>query len=361
MVVHLRSLFGGLPGLGCDCRLAGPQTLVEDLGVAGDVLEIRDRPSPLADLAAAHRLSGLIAKAAPSLVHAHGYRAAWIASLANRQGRPLIVTLHNLFPRSPGRLASAAVRRIVRQSSGVIGISRATLDSVALSLAPPRVGRPAGDLPALPYRWRVIPNGIQPPEGLPARVDARTRLGLGADEPVLLLVGRLMANKGVDVALRALAGWPHPRPRLMIAGDGPDRAMLEELSQSLAVQSRVSFVGWEKELRPLLAAADLMLAPSRAEGQSLVILEAMAAGLPVVASAVGGIVESIRDGETGVLVPPEDPSALAEAVMALLVDPDRRSGLAEAARRFVLEERTESGMVDATLALYHEVLGAANV
>ena len=151
----------------------------------------------------------------------------------------------------------------------------------------------------------------------------------------LLFVGRLRIRKGVEVLLEALArlvesaGGPGTEARLAIAGDGEHRAALEERVRELGLGEQVEFLGRRSaaEVRSLLAAARALVVPSIYEGMPLVVLEAMEAGAPVVASRVSGIPEVVADGETGWLVPPEDPEALAAALREVLADP------AEAARR----------------------------
>jgi len=155
-----------------------------------------------------------------------------------------------------------------------------------------------------------------------------------------LFVGRLRIRKGVEVLLAALAGMRRqvPEARLLVAGDGEHRAALQERAAELGLgPESVTFLGRADaaRVRGLLAGARALVVPSTYEGMPLVVLEAMAAGIPVIASRVSGIPEVVVDGETGWLVPPEDPAALAAALQAVLADPAEAARRGEAGRRRV--------------------------
>ncbi|HEX9669350.1 MAG TPA: glycosyltransferase family 4 protein [Thermoanaerobaculia bacterium] len=183
---------------------------------------------------------------------------------------------------------------------------------------------------------RVVPNATGgmavAPGGEPA-VEARGHL---------LFVGRLRLRKGVEVLLAALAGLrkQHPEARLLIAGDGEHRRALERTAARLGVEEAVTFLGRcdAARVRALLAGASALAVPSIYEGMPLVVLEGMEAGVPVVASRVSGIPEVVVDGETGWLVPPEDPEALAAALGEALAQPEEARRRGEAGRRR-LDER----------------------
>ena len=204
-------------------------------------------------------------------------------------------------------------------------------------------------------RVRVIHNGVDP--GLPpTRADrdaARRACGLTARTPVIGAVGRLDPVKDLDTLVRAFATLRHAHPalRLLVVGDGPERAGLEERASALGVGSAVSFLGYRADARQILPALDVYVNSSLHEGVSLTILEAMAAAVPVVATSVGGTPEVVADDETGVLVPSRSPVALASAVSHLLVNPDRRAQLGRAGRSRV--ERLFS--LDAMTARYLDV------
>ncbi|HEY8614214.1 MAG TPA: glycosyltransferase [Roseomonas sp.] len=146
----------------------------------------------------------------------------------------------------------------------------------------------------------------------------------------LLAMGRLHANKGFDTLLRALALVP--RAHLSLAGEGPERAALEGLAHSLGVQDRVAFLGWREDAGALLAGCDMFILSSRQEPLGNVVLEAFSAGVPVIATATPGPQELIADGESGLIVPVDDPESLAHAIKDLIADPDRAASLAEEGR-----------------------------
>ena len=140
-----------------------------------------------------------------------------------------------------------------------------------------------------------------------------------------------------------------------MTGDGPLRAELEARAAQPDLTERVHFLGWRTEMAPIYAALDIFLMPSLWEGFGLVLLEAMAQGVPVVGSAVSAIPEVVADGETGLLVPPRDPVALAEALAALLADPARRAAMGAAGRARLEAEFSPARMVGATAALYERL------
>jgi glycosyltransferase involved in cell wall biosynthesis len=193
---------------------------------------------------------------------------------------------------------------------------------------------------------RTIYNGVPdvPIEPLP-------RLANG---PVIGSLGRLSAEKGYDVAVRALAELPGAT--LVIVGDGPERAALTELAQELGVADRLQIVGWTDEPRRYLSGFDAFVLSSRVEGFPLAPLEAMLAGLPVVAADVGSVGEAVLDGETGFLFPAEDAGALAERLRPVLDGPELSSRLGRRGREIALEQFTSQAMARAFEELYREIL-----
>jgi glycosyltransferase involved in cell wall biosynthesis len=204
-------------------------------------------------------------------------------------------------------------------------------------------------------RLHVVPNGVDADVFRPrSSSDARSAIGV-ASGPLLLTVGRLNREKGVDLALCALARLDEA-VKLVIVGDGEARGELEDLAGDLGLGERAIFAGRQSPDRiPLyLAAADVFLFPTqRDEAAPLVLPEAMACGLPVVASSIGGITEVIdRPGENGVLVRPRDVVGLVAEISALVADPARAERMGAAARERVLAEYTIDRMIERTLAVY---------
>jgi glycosyltransferase involved in cell wall biosynthesis len=203
-----------------------------------------------------------------------------------------------------------------------------------------------------PEKIVVIPNAAT--MGATASPAPRSELARDVDGPVVLTVARLDGQKGIAHLLEAVATLPNAS--FAIAGDGPNRAALEQRAATLGVSDRVRFLGHRHDVPALLAAADLFVLPSLYEGLPLSVLEAMAAGVPVVATAIGGTDEVVRDGETGTLVPPANSEALAAAIGRALADRDRASRLALAARSLVAREYSVTSMVGSVSRLYDELL-----
>jgi glycosyltransferase involved in cell wall biosynthesis len=177
-------------------------------------------------------------------------------------------------------------------------------------------------------------------------------------EPRFLSVGRLIPIKGHDVLLRAFARVLDRRPdaRLAIAGHGQLEQELRSLSASLGLEGAVSFLGQVSPAQALIEEASVVVVPSRGEGFGMVALEAMERGRPVVATAVGGLGDLVRDGVTGLLVPAEDAEALAAAMLALADDPARAEAMGAAGRVRALEAFEQARCTDRTEALYRSWL-----
>jgi glycosyltransferase involved in cell wall biosynthesis len=196
---------------------------------------------------------------------------------------------------------------------------------------------------------RTVHNGVPATTARP-RASARSTRG-----PTVGTVGRLERQKAIDVLLTALSRLPGVP--LRIVGDGSARTELEALADRLGVSDRVTWVGWSRDIADELQAIDVYVQASRFEGFPLAILEAMLAGLPVVATDVGSVSEVVETGATGFLVPPEDPDSLARAIGGLLVDPDARERLGRKGRERVLESFTADAMAAAYGSLYRELIG----
>jgi glycosyltransferase involved in cell wall biosynthesis len=154
--------------------------------------------------------------------------------------------------------------------------------------------------------------------------------------PLIFAAGSLEHRKGIDILLHALARLKDPVPMTVVAGDGPLRPILESLAAELGIAASVHFLGFRPDLPRIMAAADLFVLSSRWEGCPMVVLEAMALGRPIVATAVGGVPELLVDGESGRLVPPESPEALSQAIQEILVDPDGLLDMGSRARQRLL-------------------------
>ena len=323
---HVAMLVAGGQAAGLAVNVIGPAAARQQFcgaPVSYLPVEIGDRPRPVSDVPAVIALRRRLRQAVPDVVHAHGMRAGAFAALALTRApgqRPaLLVTVHNAAPASP---AAAAVYRVLE----LIVARRATAVRCA-----------SGDLAARMRSLGAQDTGLavvaapefSPPPGEAVR-KAREELG-AAGRPVLLAAGRLAEQKGFGVLLDAAAAWRDrdPAPVLAIAGACP---LAGELSaRAAAARLGVVFLGHRSDIPALLAAADVVVVPSRWEARALIVQEALRLGRPIVATRVGGIPD--LTGEDGaLLVRPGDPGQLAAAILAVLDDPDLATRLGTAAR-----------------------------
>lgn len=299
-------------------------------GVA--VLPLRVRNS--ADVVAGLRLRRLAADF--DVVHFHTARAHALAPLVPRRGRRLVVTRRMDYVPRGGAWARWLYTGAV---DVVIAISAGVRDALV------RAGVPAA-------RVHVVPSGVDlaalaAPAG--ARESLRTAFGVPDDAVLVLLVGALERRKGHDVLLAAAA---HADARLHYAFCGTGSAEPALRAAAAPLGDRVVFAGFRTDVAACLAAADVAVLPSRHEGLGVAALEAMAAGLPVVASRTGGLAEVVADGETGLLVPPEDAAALARALDRLAADAALRARFGGAGRARVRARYAAEKMAADTLACY---------
>ena len=297
-------------------------------------------------VAFARKLGRLLDRERFDLVHAHVYASAAAAALATPgTGVPLVITEHTEAPwRS--RRARLFSRLVYRRAERIIAVS----DAIRRLLIE------GYDVP--PERVTFVPNAVVPvPDALPGTsraIPAGWRKG-----PLIGRVARLQTEKGVAIFLKAAARVAplFPEARFLVIGDGPLRRELAVLAKRLGLERRVHFLGFRSDAPALIALLDVLVVSSLSDGAPLVILEAMEAGVPVVASAVGGIPDQIRHDEEGILVPPGDPVALGDALVGLLRDPAYARCLGEAGRRRAASEFGYEAMVRKVEAVYRAALG----
>ena len=190
------------------------------------------------------------------------------------------------------------------------------------------------------------------------RASIRREWQIADDRLVACAVGRLSHEKGQDVLLSAFGRIASrvPTLHLAFAGDGPDHDALLAQTRTLGLESRVHFLGHQRDVARVYAASDLLVLPSRSEGMPNVLLEAMSLGLPVVATSVGGVPEVARDGDNAWVVRSDDPESLANAISAAIESSSERIRRAESARREVNEHRSPARRAERFMALYHDVL-----
>ncbi len=298
------------------------------------------------------------------LIHVHWPVVPGILGwlLARWRRRPLVVTVHGgeidpseIFSIEMGSQKRQLTRLIagwvLRRADSVIVVGRYLVDVAR------RLGVPES-------RIAVINMGVDTTEFYPrARAQARARLGIEPDRLVLLSVGSLTPVKGHAYLIGAMPAIQrhHPSCHLYVVGDGPLQARLQAQTDELEIAERVTFVGPRPpdEIVWWLSAADLVIVPSIAESFGLVAVEALACGIPVVASRVGGLVEHIVDGENGFLVPPGDSRSIAEKVDALLSDLARRMSMRT---RCISTAKSVDARIQAqkVLDLYRTIAGGAN-
>lgn len=308
-----------------------------------EVLPVRMRSSlsPVAVLRAAAALRAC----APDLVHLHTGRANWVGGVAAaRLGLPAITTRRMDRPVRPGLRTRWLYGRGVRHA-------------VAISLAVAQRLH-AGGVP--PEKTSIIRSAVDPKSLRSSRdrESVRRELGIADQALCLLVLAALVRRKGVDVLLDALARLSEP-PTVLIAGEGPLRGALEARSASLGL-SDVRFLGRREDKPDLLAACDALVLPSRREGLGVAALEAMACARPVIASRVGGLAEVVCDGETGLLVPSDDPAALAGAIATLQHDAALRERMGAAGPSRVAAGHLAETMCEAYEALYRRVLAGSH-
>jgi len=211
-----------------------------------------------------------------------------------------------------------------------------------------------------PERATVIPNGIDPADwdSIPDMAAARAKLDLPQDAFVVCTLSRLHEQKGMEFLLAAArtVAEKAPSATFLISGYGPLRERLEAQARQLGVDARVRFLGYRKDVALILAASDVFALPSLWEGMSNAVLEAMAAGKPVVATAVDGAVDQVLPGESGLLVPPGDADALAQALLDLARDPRKAQEMGIKGRERVRREFSLDRMTDAYIELYRRLL-----
>lgn len=290
-------------------------------GVEVDVLRLPAK----AYLRERHVIRELCARFRPDVVHTHGYRPDVLdAGVARSMGVPTVTTVHG-SSRTRGlvRFYELVELAMFRKFDAVVAVSRRLVRSLG------RSGVPS-------HRIHFVPNGWDGRGPTWSRPVARQLLRAPLDRFLIGWVGRLIPVKAADVFLRALAELGDLRWSASVVGDGVERCRLERLAVALGLSDRVRFHGRWDDAAGLFAAFDVFVLSSRTEGTPIVLFEAMAAGVPVVATTVGGVPDAVS-GTEALLVPPQDPGALARAIRAALLDPDASNLRVHAARARLAE------------------------
>lgn len=277
------------------------------------------------------------------LIHAHTRVTQVMGALLRRlTGRPYLATCHGFFRPRLSR------KWVPCWGDTVIAISKAVETHLVR------------DFGVSAEKVALIESGVDVGEFAPAdeeiKKECRARFNLGA-EPVVGMVARLSGVKGQDILIEALKKvvFRIPDVKALLVGEGKTENTLRRMAGRLGLSGHVRFFSVVNRTAEMLSLFDIFAVPSRQEGLGLSVMEAQAAGLPVVASRVGGIPSLIEDGKTGILVDPENSDALAEAIIKLLQDKNRRKEIGMAGREFIKQTYSADKMVDATIKLYQQL------
>ncbi len=339
---------------GAEVFVVGISRVLADMGVQVDVfcpsrrafldyaIERGVRPTTWrtfgkVDPATVARLVALIKATRADVIHTHLSTASLLGALAAKiAGVPSVAHVHGL------NVASA-----YKYSTAMIAVSDAVKDHLCSQGIPPD-------------RIKVIHNGVD--LGAFDGIDpsaAKREIGCNSAAPVVGVFGRLSAEKGQALAVQAMAliARKHPTAMLLVVGKGKDRAALERTASELNIADRVRFAGFSDDVPRFMSACDIVISPSLKEGLGLVAIEAMALAKPVVASAVGGLNETVVHGETGFLIPPNDPDALARSVNRFIEDKPLAERMGALGRKRAEEQFDTRKQVSLLLDAIRETVG----
>lgn len=349
---HVAHLAEALQSRGWRVETAGPSEVLEGLGPLDHVVEVPTGIDPPAAWRARSELTRVAGEF--GLVHAHGLKAGWLAASLPRRP-PVVVTVHNLVLAEAAGPAGWLLRRLEVVLPRRVEATVATSADVARRFA----GAPGAD------RLRVVPPAWPAPHARRPAEEVRAELGLAPEHVLLVTAARLHPQKGLDVLLEAVAALRRTLPtvRAAVVGEGPLEAALRRRVDELDLGREVVLTGARADVADLVAAADVVVIPSRWESGPLVLFEALALGRPVVSTPVGAAPELLgpgagNEGAGGRLVAAEDPAALATAVEAVVGDPVGAAAMAATGKRRVAAAYGDEALIPPIEALYRELLGA---
>lgn len=302
------------------------------------------------DRTAIANIRELAARTGADVVHAHGFKADIYVYLAlGGTKTPFVSTCHTWYDNNlVVSLYGVADRFVLKKFARVVAVS----DEVRRRLLKAGVH---GDA------IRLIRNGID----LRPFDNATPSLRDSTSESALIvgLIGRLSIEKGIDIFLRAAARVlvEFPSARFVVVGEGPDKDKLEQLVDQLNIRGSVSMLGRRSDMPSVYASLDVMVSSSRQEGLPIAMLEGMASGLPLVATAVGEVPTVVVDGQTGLLVPAEDADSLTEGILSLLRDPEMRVRFGAAAKQRVEDEYSAARMTADYLRVYADAIESSDL
>ncbi len=347
---HVAHLAQTLRHRGWQVQTAGPGGVLDGLAPLDHVVEVPAGVGPGAAWRARRDLARAVEGTA--VVHAHGLKAGWLATSLRRRP-PVVVTVHNLVLTEVAGPAAWPLQRLEALLPRVADATVATSAEVARRFA----GAPGAD------RIAVVPPAWPPPRARRPTGEVRAELGLGPGHVLLVTAARLHPQKGLDVLLDAVALLRRRRPgvRCAVVGEGPLEASLRRRVGELGLAEEVVLTGARDDVADLLAAADVVVVPSRWESGPLVLFEALALGRPVVSTPVGAAPGLFADGDGdgcgGRLVGVDDPAALAEAVAEVLDDPAGAAAMAATGRRRVAAAYGDEVLIAPLEARYRDLMG----
>ncbi len=328
-------------------------TLGAELRDEGFSVRVLDR-EPGLSLRCSRKLAEIVRGERVDLLHAHQYTPFFYSAFSRFLGGriPVLFTEHGRHhPDHPSVKRKLANRLLLRRHDRVVAVGEAVRQALIHNegIAPGRVDVIYNGIPLERFDLRLTTS---------QRMAIRTEIGLEPDDLMLIQVARLDYLKDHATAIRTVERLVPRRgnARLVLVGEGPERATIENLVRDRGLEGHVKFLGLRTDVPRLLAAADIALLTSISEGIPLTLIEAMAAGLPVVASRVGGVPEVVVDGETGLLAPAGDDRALAELVFRLVATPDLLEDLGVKGRDRAVSLFSEVQMHAAYCRVYEEML-----
>lgn len=319
-------------------------------------LRIDGEPHPVNDLRNSWTIARLARENKIDIIHAHGYKAgllSWLVGLQQVGRFALLCTFHNPLSKTMSGPKDFALKTCAawtgRQADHIVTVSEALRSEAVQILKIPE------------QKVSCVHNGIDPDpfrHPIPS-MDIRREWKVDGQTVVVGTSARLIRQKGVQYLIKAASKLikQFADLRFVIVGDGPEKANLEAEAGRLGVYDKFVFTGYRTDMPDLLGAMDVFVQPSLEEGFSIAALEAMAAGKPVVASAVDGIPEVVTGGETGILVPPGDDEALSQAIGGLIQDSAKRQRMGEAGKARAEAHFTLAQMIEGHYEIYEELKG----
>jgi glycosyltransferase involved in cell wall biosynthesis len=288
------------------------------------------------------------------LIQTHGYKPGFIGYVLSKlTGLPWLVFVHgDTAENRKVKLYNSLNMWLTHRADRVVTVSKAIRDQL--------VAQGVGQ-----EMITVVHNAIDPSDFDPGeeRSDLRLRFGMAPSDQVITVIGRFSPEKGQLDFVEAFSRLAQERPLLkaLLVGEGQDAAALKNRCRELGLVDRVIFTGYQQNVAPFYGASDLIVLPSLSEGLPNVALEALLHRRPIVATRVGGTPEVVIDGETGILVPPADPAALAEAIGRMLDDPELQERFADNGSRLIQEEYSPKAKAARIAEVYDEVLTGRKV